>query len=302
MTFPYWTTGLCVTLLPNKSPDWVEDILRTFLGAVPALDTTQPYIAHIHAAGSGSIMFENGGFGGMMLEVIRRLSQGTKAVVVLRDFLGNAAFAYAMDGEIITAFDIYFPGDRRGRSPDALDDQLSAVGLLPAYEYVFDEDVEEEDEPERVTGRAAWILRVTMSGGPGVPFGADHDHPRRPRQDLSRPQSPDQVRLLMPVAGRCPALEVTTRAGRGHDLSPCDGGAVRTGHVPRQTVSAAVRSPRAWWASPRPTSVSAAAAARAVFGIGAAFPLLMGHVTAPSYRVAGIVWRRWGGSHRRRRH
>jgi Family of unknown function (DUF6461) len=172
--FPHWTTGFCVTLLPNKSPDGVEDILRTFLGATPALDTTQPYIAHIHAAGSGSIMFENGGFGGMMLEVIRRLSQGAKAVVVLRDFLGNAAFAYAMDGEIITAFDIYFPGDRRGRSPDALNDQLSAVGLLPAYEYVFDEDVEEEDEPERDLNAEVIRALAVATAVTGVRFDQSH--------------------------------------------------------------------------------------------------------------------------------
>ncbi|MBB5773524.1 DUF6461 domain-containing protein [Nonomuraea jabiensis] len=172
--FSHWTTGFCVTLLPNKSPDWVEDILRTFLGAVPVLDTTQPYIAHIHAAGSGSIMFENGGFGGMMLEVIRRLSQDTKAVVVLRDFLGNAAFAYAMDGEIITRFDIYFPGDRLGRSPDALNDQLSAVGLLPAYEYVFDEDVDEEDVPERDLNAEVIRALAVATAVTGVRFDKSH--------------------------------------------------------------------------------------------------------------------------------
>ncbi|GII05250.1 DUF6461 domain-containing protein [Planobispora takensis] len=74
------------------------------------------------------------------LDAFQALSAGTEAVSVRRHDHATDSFAYAVDGELATAFDPLLPGWRWGSDPDRLMDPMREVGFDPAYEPSLEDD------------------------------------------------------------------------------------------------------------------------------------------------------------------
>lgn len=169
-----WTVGFCFTFICDRTPDQVEELLHSSLGAPRERggDRMQLFVAQVYPTTGGSFIAERGGFAGAMHKVVSELSRSTKLATVMRGFHSQTTFVYAVDGEVVTAFDVFLPGYRRGASPDALNDELTVAGLLPAYEYVWNED-DEADDDRGLRGEVIRALSVATAVT-GIRFGEEH--------------------------------------------------------------------------------------------------------------------------------
>jgi hypothetical protein len=173
-----WTVGLCLTFVSGRTPDQIKETLYSSLGAPTARvdNVMQLFTVQIYDTAGGSIMMERGGYAGVMHKVVSELSRGTKLITVLRGFQGDPRFVYAVNGEVVTAFDIHEPDLRTGTSPDILLDELTAAGLLPVNEenaWGNDEDDDEEDYDRDWSGEVMRALSVAVAVT-GIRFGEEH--------------------------------------------------------------------------------------------------------------------------------
>ncbi|MFJ2030631.1 DUF6461 domain-containing protein [Streptosporangium sp. NPDC087985] len=107
-----------------------------------------PFIASVYAHPAGVTVVERGGYVGALRPVIEGLSTGTMAASISQTFETDIYFAYAEDGEVISAFNIDDPAVRHGRSPDAIAAHIADLGF-PTFDDDLEED-EDEDEEEDI--------------------------------------------------------------------------------------------------------------------------------------------------------
>lgn len=112
------------------------------VGDLDNFDDGYPEMAMALPLGGWTVAFESYGFNGISLT--SALSHGTKALSVLRHDYASPAFAYAVDGVLITGFDptCPYPHLRHGADPDRLLSHMLEVGFAMGDDEddVFDED------------------------------------------------------------------------------------------------------------------------------------------------------------------
>ncbi|MFB9626085.1 DUF6461 domain-containing protein [Nonomuraea helvata] len=122
--------------------------LRTPVDVASMLTPGGPFIASVHAHPAGTITVERGGYMGALHPIMESLSTGAAAAGVSRTFETDVYFAYAENGEVISAFTIDDPATRRGRSPDTIAAHIADLGF-PTFDDDLEED-ENEDEEEDI--------------------------------------------------------------------------------------------------------------------------------------------------------
>ncbi|GAA3820821.1 hypothetical protein GCM10022226_46460 [Sphaerisporangium flaviroseum] len=106
-------------------------------------------VASVYTHPAGSIMVERTGYVGALRAVMESLSTGAVAASVTRTFETDMLFAYAENGEVISAFNVDEPASRRGRSPDAIAAHIADLGF-PTFDYDLEDEDEREDEDEDI--------------------------------------------------------------------------------------------------------------------------------------------------------
>ncbi|WP_155354025.1 DUF6461 domain-containing protein [Acrocarpospora macrocephala] len=89
-----------------------------------------PDTVQIGTVEGGAIMIEYGGQAGVLLPVIRQLSQGTEIASVTRSDHHRSRFVHARDRYVISSFDPMFPEWHTSREPDDLRRNLEDLGML----------------------------------------------------------------------------------------------------------------------------------------------------------------------------
>jgi hypothetical protein len=137
--------GFCITLVRGLDE---AEVLRRFGGerSQPRTLTVAeagelsasshagyPQLVLVATADGWSVALEDNGFEGWRPEVLRALSDGTRAVSVFDN--GNEGyFSSAADGRLLVQFELLFPQRRWGAQPDLLLPQMRAVGLDPDWQ------------------------------------------------------------------------------------------------------------------------------------------------------------------------
>jgi Family of unknown function (DUF6461) len=113
-----------------------------------------PQLVLVTRAGGWAVAVEDNGWEGSRPEVLRALSDGTRAVSVYRNVNAFGQFSHAADGELLVQFEPLFPRRRWGTRPDLLLPQMRAVGLDPDRDEPPYEDIDTAALAlaERVTG------------------------------------------------------------------------------------------------------------------------------------------------------
>ncbi|AGZ42475.1 hypothetical protein AFR_21015 [Actinoplanes friuliensis DSM 7358] len=133
----------------------IGEVMDSFEGGYPRM-------AAALDLGAWSLVLEPDGFSGADDSLLRVVSRGTETVSVLRHDYASAAFAYAVDGEIVAGFE---PG--RPEAPAHLQPLLAEVGLrVPSGEG--------DDTWTDAVARALLLAqRITGVTVPPDPFEAD---------------------------------------------------------------------------------------------------------------------------------
>jgi hypothetical protein len=142
----------------EKDPDEILEFLEEF-------DGDNPQVALAIGLESWSVVFEPMGFCGADHALLTAASVGTEAISVLRHDYASAAFAYAVDGELITGFEPSYPApaSMHGADSQRLWPAMRAVGFRPP-----DED---DGENRQQTVAMALLLAQHLTGvvlPPGV--------------------------------------------------------------------------------------------------------------------------------------
>jgi len=128
-------------------PDTVATRTWSDIGTMHNFDDGYPEMALALPLGTWTVVFEPDGFNGSHLTAT--LSRGTEAVSVLRHDYASPAFAYAVDGELVTHFDPIFPAHRYGADADRLLARMHDVGFTTA---------EDDDNFDAATGRSLRLI------------------------------------------------------------------------------------------------------------------------------------------------
>ncbi|MEV6983027.1 DUF6461 domain-containing protein [Sphaerisporangium sp. NPDC051017] len=138
-----WISGFSVIFVTGVS----EESIRERLGLNAPVDSGSmqtsggPFVAALHTVNGGVLLVERAGYAGMLQSVVGILSTDTTIAAVSLTSDDIASFVYAVDGEVVTVFDIYDSSLRRGSDEDALSSEISEVNLTPS-----DEDQDEDDD------------------------------------------------------------------------------------------------------------------------------------------------------------
>lgn len=143
------------------------DALRR-IGVTPGPQDGAGFGVAAYGTGTGTVLIECG-WGGIVYHQAGALSEGTVAASVFAT-TDDDGFVYCVDGELVTTFDLFSYGDRRGSDPDRLQAEVEALGMdvdgeLP--EFPHDSVSRALVLAERVTGvhlSPARYARPTLSG------------------------------------------------------------------------------------------------------------------------------------------
>jgi Family of unknown function (DUF6461) len=124
----------CVTLVRSGDPAQVARVLggrlrrsrRASLAQVAEELGDEPVVA-VRGIDSWVLAVEVNGWQGSRPEVLRRVSQGTRAVSMFWNVNGVTRFSYAASGQVLAAFDAMSPGQREGSDPDFLEEVRSGL-------------------------------------------------------------------------------------------------------------------------------------------------------------------------------
>ena len=132
-------------------------------GDLDNFDDGYPEMAMALPLGGWTVVFESYGFNGISLT--SALSHGTEALSVLRHDYASPAFAYAVDGVLITGFDptCPYPHLRYGADPDRLLSHMLEVGFAMGdneddEDGDFDEDDDFDNNHDRPHGRCLRLI------------------------------------------------------------------------------------------------------------------------------------------------
>ncbi|GAA3826456.1 hypothetical protein GCM10022226_53980 [Sphaerisporangium flaviroseum] len=171
-------SGFCLTFVRDVSPE--EALHRIGVTAEQAKDVHKIPAEHLvtaYAVIGGTVLLEEEGYAGTLVEVTRRLSAGTIMAAVYHDGNLDRQFLYSADGHLITGFAPDGPGARWGGDPDRLVVQMRQLGM-PTAGSLRDDDHERADPlltalalAERATG-----VRLTRDHltGPALMGSAEH--------------------------------------------------------------------------------------------------------------------------------
>jgi hypothetical protein len=164
-------SGFCLTFARDLSPE--ETFCRIGVTAKPPGDPGDPptdYPITAYAAIGGTVLLEENGYAGTLVEVTRRLSAGTVTAAVFVNVNADQQFVYAADGRLITGFEPDGPDSRWGADPDRLLAHMRELGMPTeedeARAYL---DADPEDEYDPIITALALAERAT-----GVRLTADH--------------------------------------------------------------------------------------------------------------------------------
>ena len=79
--------------------------------------------------GSWLLVVEVNGWQGSRPEVLRRVSAGGRAVSAYWNVNLTTRFSYAVDGRVLTAFEVMSPDRRHGADPDCLEEVTCRAAL-----------------------------------------------------------------------------------------------------------------------------------------------------------------------------
>jgi hypothetical protein len=126
--------GACVTLV---APADAGGVVRGFGGdlggarraslaeiGMPSVD--EPGVA-VRDLGSWLLVVEVNGWQGSRPEVLRRISAGGRAVSAYWNVNLTTRFSYAVDGRVLTAFEVMSPDRRHGADPDCLEEARAGL-------------------------------------------------------------------------------------------------------------------------------------------------------------------------------
>ena len=128
--------GACVTLV---APADADRVVRGFGGdlagtrRVPLAEVGVPSVdepaAAVRDLGSWLLVAEVNGWQGSRPEVLRRVSAGGRSVSAYWNVNRTTRFSYAMDGRVLTAFEVMTPDRRDGADPDCLEEARAGLPL-----------------------------------------------------------------------------------------------------------------------------------------------------------------------------
>jgi Family of unknown function (DUF6461) len=121
--------GACVTLVAPADAGGVvrgfggdlAGARRTSLAEIGLPSVDEPKVA-VRDLGSWLLVVEVNGWQGSRPEVLRRISSGGRAVSAYWNVNLTTRFSYAVDGRVLTAFEVMSPGRRHGADPDCLEE------------------------------------------------------------------------------------------------------------------------------------------------------------------------------------
>ena len=124
----------CVTLVRSGDPAQVARALggrlrrsrRASLAQAAEELGDDPVVA-VRRVDSWVLAVEVNGWQGSRPEVLRRVSQGTRAVSTFWNINGVTRFSYAASGQVLTAFEVMSPEQREGSDPDFLEEARSGL-------------------------------------------------------------------------------------------------------------------------------------------------------------------------------
>lgn len=124
----------CVTLVRSGDPAHVARALGGRVRRSRRANLTQaaedlggdPVVA-VRSVDSWVLAVEVNGWQGSRPEVLRRVSQGTRAVSTFWNVNGVTRFSYAASGQVMTAFEAMSPEQREGADPDFLEEVRSGL-------------------------------------------------------------------------------------------------------------------------------------------------------------------------------
>ena len=121
--------GACVTLVAPADAGGVvrgfggdlAGARRTSLAEIGMPPVDEPKVA-VRNLGSWLLVVEVNSWQGSRPEVLRRISAGGRAVSAYWNVNLTTRFSYAVDGRVLTAFEVMSPGRRHGADPDCLEE------------------------------------------------------------------------------------------------------------------------------------------------------------------------------------
>ncbi len=126
--------GACVTLVAPADGGGVvggfggdlAGARRTSLAEIGLLSVDEPAVA-VRDLGSWLLVVEVNGWQGSRPEVLRRVSAGGRAVSAYWNVNLTTRFSYAVDGRVLTAFEVMSPDRRHGADPDCLEEARAGL-------------------------------------------------------------------------------------------------------------------------------------------------------------------------------
>jgi hypothetical protein len=139
----YWQAA-CVTFVRGASVDEVMDrfggdpdtaewmTLREAVDSSASSDYADDdcQIILADAVGEWVVVVEENGFQATLPEVVKKVSTGAQMVSVFWNVNSDSQFTYAVNGQVITTFDLVFPEERSGSDPDYLLEPMSKLLLI----------------------------------------------------------------------------------------------------------------------------------------------------------------------------
>ncbi len=122
-----------VTLARNRT---ARELLKAFrvdetsdpISADDMMDHYDRSLVGVARTAAGSFAIEPNGFAGSEQEVLEAIAtEGTDVASVYWNVNGRALFSYALNGEVVTAFDPYQPDERWGTHHDLLGPLMEAL-------------------------------------------------------------------------------------------------------------------------------------------------------------------------------
>jgi uncharacterized protein DUF6461 len=96
----------------------LREFVTTYNGEIELYDYSPILLAD--TIGEWVVTVEENGFEGTRHEVVQQVSHGTQMVSIFWNVNGLSSFIYAVDGEVVTKFELQFPEARQGSDPDRL--------------------------------------------------------------------------------------------------------------------------------------------------------------------------------------
>lgn len=110
-------------------PDTLAQRTPEQIGQLHTYEHGYPEVVSALALGEWTMLLQPTGF--WLVHLVDALSRGTEALAVLRHDYASPSFDHAMDGTVVTAFNLNYPDQRHGTDPDRLLPLMRQAGFDP---------------------------------------------------------------------------------------------------------------------------------------------------------------------------